>query len=55
MLDLERVVNVDVAVSGISEVVEDVFLQGNLRFHDECVEVKPPEPDLVSILPSRQH
>jgi hypothetical protein len=31
-----------------------VLLQRNLRFHDECVEIKPPEPGPVSIPSSSQ-
>lgn len=44
MLDLERIVNVDVSVDGVLEVVEDVRLQGVGRFHYEGVEIQPPEP-----------
>lgn len=44
MLDVKRVEFVDVAVSVDVETVEDVGLKRIARFHDERVEIKPPEP-----------
>ena len=44
--DVERVVEVDVAVGVGLEGVEDVRLERVAGFHDEGVEVKPPEPEL---------
>lgn len=42
--DVEGVVDVDVAVDVGGKVVEEVVLEGVGGFHDECVEVEPPEP-----------
>ena len=45
MLNVERIIGVDVAVRCFAEVVEDVGLEGVGRFHYEGVEIEPPEPD----------
>lgn len=44
MGDVERVVDVDVAVGDGFELLEDVALKRVVRLHDECVRVQPPEP-----------
>jgi hypothetical protein len=44
MGNVERVVNIDVAVGDLGEVVEDVRLEGVGGLHYESIEVKPPEP-----------
>ena len=44
MGNLEWIVDVDVSVGVGAEVVEEVGLQGVGGFHDEGVEVEPPEP-----------
>lgn len=48
MRDVERVVDIDVAVGNVLEVVEDVGLEGDRRLHNEGVEIEPPEPRKVS-------
>ena len=50
--DVERVVEVDVAVGVGAEAVENMGLQGVAGFHDEGIEVEPPEPgiDVVSMV-----
>ena len=49
MGDVERVVDIDVAIGVGRKVVEDVPLKGIGRFHDKCVEIEPPEPAPVLV------
>ena len=44
MGDVERVVNINIAVDLSVKAVEDVMLQRYRGFHDEGVEVQPPKP-----------
>lgn len=44
MGNVERVVYVDVAIGVANDVVENVALEGVGGFHNEGVQVQPPEP-----------
>ena len=48
MGNIERVVFADVAVRVCRKVVENVGLEGIGGFHDECIEIPPPEPSTVN-------
>ena len=44
MCDVERIVDIDVTIDVVGQILEDVLLQGVGRFHNEGIQVKPPEP-----------
>lgn len=44
MSEVERIVDIDVAVSVGEKVAEDVMLQRVRRLHDKSIQVQPPEP-----------
>ena len=52
MCDVERVIDIYVSVGVAQQIVKDVLLQRIRRFHDEGIEVQPPEPDdgMVSLI-----